>query len=225
MEILYLLSALTLAVVVAMDAARRGMNPMAWGVGVFALMIVFLPWYLIVRKPRIKRIKFHKKESFEEICINCGTESKRIRKYFIYFGKMVSYEAEDAGGDIMETRTYKMFEEPISDFVCSKCIIKERLAAIKLFLISVIVALVAFVVALVLEDYGYQGWKVFFMIVAALSSIATIAFFAEIFVSKDELGDRVVKRNYMFEVLYNGYDTTQTRKDKRNDKYHTLSKH
>ena len=36
---------------VATDANKRGMNGVLWGIGVFLLLIVFLPIYLIVRKP------------------------------------------------------------------------------------------------------------------------------------------------------------------------------
>lgn len=43
--------ALLVAIWVATDANKRGMNGVAWAVGVFLLCIVFLPIYLIVRKP------------------------------------------------------------------------------------------------------------------------------------------------------------------------------
>ncbi len=43
--------AATIAVVIARDANRRGMMGPLWGLGVFLLLIVFLPLYLIVRKP------------------------------------------------------------------------------------------------------------------------------------------------------------------------------
>jgi uncharacterized membrane protein len=36
------------------DAKARGMNAAGWSIGVLALMILFLPLYLIVRKPRIQ---------------------------------------------------------------------------------------------------------------------------------------------------------------------------
>jgi hypothetical protein len=36
---------------VATDAKKRGMNGVLWGVAVFLVCIVFLPIYLIVRKP------------------------------------------------------------------------------------------------------------------------------------------------------------------------------
>jgi MFS family permease len=43
--------ALLVAVWVATDANKRGMNGILWGIGVFLVCIVFLPIYLIVRKP------------------------------------------------------------------------------------------------------------------------------------------------------------------------------
>jgi len=36
---------------VASDAKKRGMNGIGWGIGVFLICIIFLPIYLIVRKP------------------------------------------------------------------------------------------------------------------------------------------------------------------------------
>lgn len=42
---------LVIAVLVGQDANKRGMNGVLWGIGVFLLCIVFLPLYLIVRKP------------------------------------------------------------------------------------------------------------------------------------------------------------------------------
>jgi hypothetical protein len=42
---------LILAIFVAQDANKRGMSGVGWGIGTFLLCIVFLPLYLIVRKP------------------------------------------------------------------------------------------------------------------------------------------------------------------------------
>ena len=47
----WILIPLIVAVLVAQDANKRGMNGVLWGIGVFLLCIVFLPLYLIVRKP------------------------------------------------------------------------------------------------------------------------------------------------------------------------------
>ncbi|MEM1327416.1 MAG: hypothetical protein AAGI23_15740 [Bacteroidota bacterium] len=46
--------AAVVAFLVAKDAQQRGMNPGLWALGVFALMIVFLPLYLILRKPKVE---------------------------------------------------------------------------------------------------------------------------------------------------------------------------
>jgi hypothetical protein len=42
---------IVIAFLIAQDANQRGMNGVLWGIGVFLLCIVFLPLYLIVRKP------------------------------------------------------------------------------------------------------------------------------------------------------------------------------
>ncbi|HYP04993.1 MAG TPA: hypothetical protein VER03_02060 [Bryobacteraceae bacterium] len=44
-----------IGIVVAKDANSRGMEGTAWGLGVFLLCIVFLPLYLVVRKPPLDR--------------------------------------------------------------------------------------------------------------------------------------------------------------------------
>ena len=36
------------------DAQKRNMNAGLWALGVFALMIVMLPLYLILRKPKVE---------------------------------------------------------------------------------------------------------------------------------------------------------------------------
>lgn len=46
--------ALIVAIFVGQDASKRGMNPWGWGIGVFFMLIIFLPIYLIVRKPKIE---------------------------------------------------------------------------------------------------------------------------------------------------------------------------
>lgn len=45
---------LTIGIFVGMDANKRGMNPWGWGIGVFLLLIVFLPLYFIQRKPLLE---------------------------------------------------------------------------------------------------------------------------------------------------------------------------
>jgi MFS family permease len=51
MFLLGLAIAAVIAAFVASDASKRGMNAVGWFFGVFLLLIVFLPAYLIVRKP------------------------------------------------------------------------------------------------------------------------------------------------------------------------------
>jgi len=41
-------------ILVAQDAKKRGMNATGWGLFVFFLLIIGLPAYFIVRKPKIE---------------------------------------------------------------------------------------------------------------------------------------------------------------------------
>lgn len=64
-----------IAVVIARDANRRGMNGIVWGLGVFLLCIVFLPIYLIVRKPVLTAPgAANVPPSRTQFCGNCGAE-------------------------------------------------------------------------------------------------------------------------------------------------------
>ncbi|KPK82879.1 MAG: hypothetical protein AMS27_13685 [Bacteroides sp. SM23_62_1] len=49
-----ILVALLVAILVGQDAKKRGMNAWVWGIGVFLVLIVFLPLYFILRKPKIE---------------------------------------------------------------------------------------------------------------------------------------------------------------------------
>ena len=51
--VLGLIIAAIVGILVGQDASKRGMNAWGWGIGVFLLMIVFLPLYFILRKPKI----------------------------------------------------------------------------------------------------------------------------------------------------------------------------
>ena len=42
-----------IAIWVYNDAQRRGMNGIGWAIGTFLLCVIFLPLYLIIRKPRV----------------------------------------------------------------------------------------------------------------------------------------------------------------------------
>ena len=50
-QILGLIIALIIGILVGKDAQKRGMSGFGWGIGVFFLMILFLPLYFIVRRP------------------------------------------------------------------------------------------------------------------------------------------------------------------------------
>ncbi len=52
--IIGLIIALVIGIAIGNDASKRGMNSWGWGIGVFLLLIVFLPLYFILREPKIK---------------------------------------------------------------------------------------------------------------------------------------------------------------------------
>jgi hypothetical protein len=58
---------------VAQDANKRGMNGPAWGFGIFLLCIIFLPLYLIVRKPLLSDIASPPlPKGRPRLCSSCG---------------------------------------------------------------------------------------------------------------------------------------------------------
>jgi hypothetical protein len=54
MQLLGVLIALVVAILVGNDASKRNMNAWSWGIGVFLLLIIFLPLYFIMRKPKVQ---------------------------------------------------------------------------------------------------------------------------------------------------------------------------
>ena len=52
-----LIIALLAGIAVGNDAKKRGMNAWGWGIGVFLLLIIFLPIYFMTRKPLLENQK------------------------------------------------------------------------------------------------------------------------------------------------------------------------
>jgi hypothetical protein len=50
-QIIGIVIALVAGILVGQDANKRGMNAWGWGIGVFLVLIIFLPLYFILRKP------------------------------------------------------------------------------------------------------------------------------------------------------------------------------
>jgi MFS family permease len=63
-QIIGIIIALVAAILIGQDASKRGMNAWGWGIGVFLLLIVFLPLYFILRKPKVD--SFHLPEAKPE---------------------------------------------------------------------------------------------------------------------------------------------------------------
>jgi MFS family permease len=53
-QLIGIIIALTIAILIGQDASKRGMNAWGWGIGVFLLLIIFLPLYFILRKPKLE---------------------------------------------------------------------------------------------------------------------------------------------------------------------------
>jgi hypothetical protein len=88
-----------IAVWVGSDANKRGMNGIAWGIGVFLLCIVFLPIYLIVRKPMLAQQPYGyppvqpppgpypPPPQAGHFCSNCGTHIDAAARFCPNCGK------------------------------------------------------------------------------------------------------------------------------------------
>ena len=61
-----------LAVYVAQDASKRSMNGALWGIGIFLLCPVFLPMYVVVRRPKPQYSSGGYASSIPRMCRSCG---------------------------------------------------------------------------------------------------------------------------------------------------------
>jgi MFS family permease len=53
-QIIGIIIAFICAVLIGKDASSRAMNAWGWGIFTFVIMIIAVPIYLVVRKPRIE---------------------------------------------------------------------------------------------------------------------------------------------------------------------------
>jgi 4-amino-4-deoxy-L-arabinose transferase-like glycosyltransferase len=81
--------ALIIALLVRKDAKSRGMKAAGWAVGVFLMMIVFLPLYFIMRKPRLDALSpeegetdLEEPEESGQSADSTGTYSKLLPERF-----------------------------------------------------------------------------------------------------------------------------------------------
>jgi len=98
--------ALIVAAFVAHDANRRGMSGVGWFIGVACLLIVFLPLYLIVRKPLLAQYPHQLPQSPQGIlpqmtgtpnlCMHCGKYYAGPARYCPICGKPQQIDATSA---------------------------------------------------------------------------------------------------------------------------------
>lgn len=109
MEFLSLLILFAVSVWVYRDAVSRGYtsgSALLWSIGVFALLIIFLPIYLITRKPRVERTDFSN-DSYRSgpmkvgesstyvdqlLCSQCGSEISSNFTHCPYCGTRLNDE-------------------------------------------------------------------------------------------------------------------------------------
>lgn len=87
------LIAALIAVLVGVDASKRGMNSVGWAIGTFLLCIVFLPLYLIVRKPVIGSPvlypppgAFPPPQAGSRLCPHCGKYHESTAQFCPFCG-------------------------------------------------------------------------------------------------------------------------------------------
>ena len=73
------------AIIIARDAKARGMNGVGWGIGVFMVLIVFLPLYLVVRKPLT--LPMISSATRALLCATCGKYSTSGGRFCQFCGQ------------------------------------------------------------------------------------------------------------------------------------------
>ncbi len=100
------LIAIIVAAFVAKDANRRGMSGVGWFIGVAAFLIIFLPLYLIVRKPLLPQYQPQLPQPFQgvlppatgtpNLCMHCGKYYGGPARYCPLCGKPQEISATSA---------------------------------------------------------------------------------------------------------------------------------
>jgi hypothetical protein len=89
-----LIIAAVIASFVAKDASKRGMNAVGWFLGVFFLLILFLPLYFIVRRPMLSEYQpqfapqpMSAALATAHLCMHCGKYYADKARYCPLCGK------------------------------------------------------------------------------------------------------------------------------------------
>jgi MFS family permease len=98
MLLIGLIIAAVVAAFVANDASKRGMNAVGWCFGVFLLLIVFLPLYLLVRTPLLPQYQpeFPQSQPPAKLCRNCGKYSTYNARFCTECGQGIESQITSA---------------------------------------------------------------------------------------------------------------------------------
>jgi len=97
-------------ILIGKDANARGMNGVGWGIGVFAVLIVFLPLYLIVRKPIVSQLPqgapppLPQLKSVAGYCNKCGSPLQVGSRFCSGCGATLEPEARQPVGGVENTQ-------------------------------------------------------------------------------------------------------------------------
>ncbi|MHC1774290.1 MAG: hypothetical protein AB9834_02635 [Lentimicrobium sp.] len=146
-------------------------------------------------------------------CVNCSYESENLKEYGFYVGNRAGYSND--------TATYQMSTTPITDYVCPVCIAKARKKHLTKVIIFGSIALIFLILVFLFSYLNYEGWKVFFIVLASITCLPLLAFLVFYFEVAD-VGDQIVISNYLYHASQKGYDTYTTRSGYRSNKFYPI---
>lgn len=123
-------------------------------------------------------------------CVNCQRVYERLKKYGFFIGQKVSQDYE---GHI----TYEMQTNPTMYYVCSLCIVNYRKKYSKKIKLYTIIEFIIIILILSLNYFDYDGWKIFFIVIASLMWLPIIYNILS-FLNWQDIGDQICINNYRY---------------------------
>lgn len=135
-------------------------------------------------------------------CARCKNDADPLRQCVFWYGKVVDVNTS-GGGPVLEITTKYSLEEPLSETICSNCILKRRLMYIAGGLVSV--ALV-WITCAALSAGFLKAVVVFPLMIAG----AVLLLFG-VFLDSDQIGDTLAISVHRKRLKKAGYRTFFTR--------------